>query len=343
MPRLSIASDFDFIHAKIHGLRSRVFERDRLDELCNLRTIEQLWQRIYPDAEPADHHSLQRRLLADQVHTLDTVRNHLPQRLRPFMDWVVRRFQVENIKVLLRGWKRREPAARVAAMLAPLPEDMELPVRAFLAATSLADFLLLVPHRGLRAAAEEAARHHIETGETFFVEAALDAAFYRILVERQRELPGPHRHGTEELVRLEVEAANVLCLFRLKLNYQMPFDQVQKFLAPGFPHPFRLERLYACEGFEEMVRLVPAELLPRERREGLGGIAELERAIWERLLTVANRCFYRSSGDLGAVAAFVVIKRVELANLIRVIEGVRYGMEPGAIRDGLIRVGAAAG
>jgi len=38
------------------------------------------------------------------------------------------------------------------------------------------------------------------------------------------------------------------------------------------------------------------------------------------------------------VVAFFAIKRVELANLIRVIEGVRYGMPPHAIRQGLIRV-----
>jgi len=341
MPRVSVASDFDFIQAKVHGLRSKVFERERLDELAELRTIEQLWHRLYPGEEPADHHSLQRRLLADHVETLDRVRGHVPDRLRPFMDWVLRRFQVENIKVLLRGWKRREPAARVAAMLAPLPEDLELPVRAFLSATSLADFLLLVPDPDLRTGAEAAAREHLETGETFFVEAALDAAYYRKLLERQRQLPAPHRRGTEQLVRLEVTAANVLCVLRLRLNYQIPFERVAKFLAPSASHPFRLERLYAYASFSDMVKLVPAELLPRDRREGLADLGELERAIWERILTVANRRFYRASGDLGAVLAFVAIKRVEFANLVRVIEGVRYGMEPRAIRDGLIRPGGA--
>ena len=52
---LSLANSFEFIQAKTHGLRSRVYEQDRLDELCDLRTVAQLWHRLYPDATPGDH------------------------------------------------------------------------------------------------------------------------------------------------------------------------------------------------------------------------------------------------------------------------------------------------
>ena len=60
--------------------------------------------------------------------------------------------------------------------------------------------------------------------------------------------------------------------------------------------------------------------------------------LWDRLLVVANRQFYRSTEDCGGVQAFFVLKRVEFANLVRVIEGVRYGLGPEGIRKGLIRV-----
>ncbi len=340
---MSITGDFDFIHAKVHGLRSRVYELDRLDALSGLRTVSQLWHRLYPEAEAAGHRELQRRLLADHIATLRGVREHLPPALEPFFSWLLRRFQVENLKVLLRGWGAGAALEEVEAFLAPVPDDMSLPTTALLKARSLADFLLLIPEPRFRAAGEANASRYVETEETFFVETPLDGAYYAGLLEAQGQLRGDHRRHTEALVRLEVAIYNILCLFRLKLSYGLSFDEASRFFVPSALHRFRLERLYDYPEFDDMVRLVPREFLPRERDLVLRSVADLERAFWQRLLRVANRQFYRSTSDFGAVVAFYTIKRVELANLIRVVEGVRYGMDAAAIRAGLIQLQSLAG
>ena len=335
---MTISGDFDFIHAKVHGLRSRVYELDRLDALCHLRTVEQLWHRLYPDREAGTHRELQRRLLADHIETLRGVREHLPAQFEPLFSWLMRRFQVENIKVLLRAWKAGAALDEVAPFLAPLPDDLALSVKAMLKARHVADLLLAVPERRLRQAAEDAVRHFLETEQTFFLEAALDRAYYLGLLEEQAGLRGVHASHTEPLVHLEVAVYNVLTLFRLKLSYGLPFEEARGFFVPGAPPAFRLERLYDYPEFDDMVRLVPREMLPREPAPALDTVADLERALWQRLLQVANRQFYRSTGDVGAVVAFATIKRVELANVIRVVEGVRYGLDAAAIRAGLIEV-----
>ena len=335
---MPITADFDFIHAKVHGLRSRVYERDRLDGLCDLTRIAQLWHRLYPQANAADHLSLQRRLLADHIETLRGVRNHLPAALEPFFSWMLRRYQVENLKVLVRAWKARATLDEVAAFLAPLPRDLELPAAALLKTRSLADFLLLIPEPAFRKAGEASARHYIEREETFFIETPLEAAYYRGLLAAQETLRGLHRQHTTALVRLEVAIYNILALFRLKLSYAMSYADASRFFVPLAPHAFRLERLYDYPDFSDMAKLIPREFLPKQLGFELKTIADLERAFWQRLLQVANRQFYRSTSDFGAVVSFVTIKRVELANVIRVIEGVRYGMDAESIRAGLIQV-----
>jgi len=332
-----IPTSVEFIQAKTHGLRSRVYEHERLDELCDLRSVGQLWHRLYPDATPGDHRELQRRLLADHVGALDGIRRFLPDALAPLYVWMMRRFQVENLKVLLRAWRAREPLARVRPFLAPLARDLELDAAAFLKAGGLADFLALVPDAALRSAAEAGAAHYADTGQTFFVEAALDVAYYSGLVARQRALPAAHRAGTDALVGNEIAAYNILTVFRLKLNYGLPYEQAARFLAPGARHAAELDRLFAFPDFGDMVKLLPPDLLPRDGGRAIATIADLERALWQRILQVANRQFYHSVADLGAAVAFYTIKRVELANLFHVVEGVRYGMAPGAIREGLIR------
>jgi vacuolar-type H+-ATPase subunit C/Vma6 len=335
---MPLSGDFDFIQAKTHGLRSRIYELGRLDDLCDLATIPQLWHRLYPDEDAAGHHALQRRLLADHIATLDIVHQHMPERLEPFFGWLLRRYQVENLKVLLRAWKAREPLERVRAYLARLPRDLELPAAALVKAPSLADFLMIVPLRELRAAGERAAAHHSETGDAFFVELAFDTAWHEGMLARQQRLPGRHRRATADLARHEAAVYTLLALFRLKLNYRIPYEQARGYFVSMSPHPFRMERLYDRPHFDDMVDLIPRALLPRQLDGPLRTLADLERALWDRLLVVANRQFYRSTGDCGGAQAFFVLKRVEFANLVRVIEGVRYGLGAEGIRRGLIRV-----
>jgi len=335
---MTLSGDFDFIQAKTHGLRSRLYELDRLDDLCDLQTLPQLWHRLYPHEDAGGHHALQRRLLADNTHILHIVCEHLPERLRPYFSWLVARTQVENLKVLLRAWKAKHPIERVRPYLAPLPHEFDLPAAALLKAESLADFLMMVPVPILRKAGEQGAVHQVETGETFFVELAFDRAWHEEALARQQHLPGAHRKATEDLARREVAVYNLLTLFRVKLNYELPFEEAQRYFVKFAPAPYRVERIYTHAHFDDMVPIIPRSLLPREAEGTLKTIADLERALWQRLLVVANRQFYRSTQDCGGVQAFFILKRVEFANLVRVIEGVRYGLGRDGIRRGLIRV-----
>ncbi|HUT37121.1 MAG TPA: V-type ATPase subunit [Planctomycetota bacterium] len=339
---MPLSGDFDYIQAKVHGLRSRVYELERLDHVCDLRTIPQLWHRLYPEANPGDHHELQRRLLADHAATLEGVRDHLPEHLAPLYAWMMRRFQVENLKVLLRGWKAKEPAQRVVPFLARVRAELALEAAPFLKAGDLASFVLLIPEPALRAAALRAAPQHAETGETFFVEAALDAAYYARLLALAADLPAAHRGPCEALVRLEAALYDTLTIFRLKLNYGVTQDRARPFLVKGALGGVSVERLFDYPDFRDMLGHVPRELLSPEDAARVFTVADLERVLWEHLLQEANRRFYRSVGDLGLVIAFYTVKRIELANLIRVIEGVRYGLPAEAIRTGLIRARQAA-
>lgn len=334
---MPLSGDFDYIQAKAHGLRSKVYELERLDELCGLRTLSQLWRRLYPEADAADHQALERRLLADQVAALEAIFAQVPRNLAALAAWMMRRYQVENLKVLLRGWKAREPAERVAPFLAPLRGELALDAAAFLRAADLASWVLRVPEGALRAAALAAAPEHAETGETFFVEAALDAAYYTGLLGLAGRLPALHRRACEGLVRREAALYSTLAIFRLKLNHALPRERVRPFLAGGALPRATVERLFDYPDFRDMLRHVPRELLNPKDTAGIATIADLERVLWEQLLQDANRRFYRSEGDMGLLVAFYTIKRVELANLIRVIEGVRYGMTAEAIRRGLMQ------
>ena len=64
--------------------------------------------------------------------------------------------------------------------------------------------------------------------------------------------------------------------------------------------------------------------------------AALERLAWKRFLRLANLAFRQSHIGLGAIVGYTGIRRIEVANLITISEGIRKGMAPETIRVRLI-------
>ena len=57
---------------------------------------------------------------------------------------------------------------------------------------------------------------------------------------------------------------------------------------------------------------------------------------WNRYLRLANALFRQSRMSIGVAVGFAAIRRIELANLITLCEGMRMGMEPFRLRQRLI-------
>ena len=62
----------------------------------------------------------------------------------------------------------------------------------------------------------------------------------------------------------------------------------------------------------------------------------LEVMARNRFLRLANRAFRSSHMGPGALVGYTAIRRVELANLVTLTEGIRVGLRPEAIRARLI-------
>lgn len=79
--------------------------------------------------------------------------------------------------------------------------------------------------------------------------------------------------------------------------------------------------------------------LPPEQPTGESATADpaaLEALAWKRFLRLANSAFRRSHMGLGAVVGYAGLRRVEVANLITLCEGIRTGLEAEKLRARLI-------
>jgi vacuolar-type H+-ATPase subunit C/Vma6 len=332
--------DFSFVSAKLHGMRAKLYEGARLDALTTLRTPFEMMTAVLPATDVRDRRDFERNLVEQHVRDLDRIRTLLDGANRRLFDWQLERYRLENVKVLLRAWKTRETGVDVRALLVALPDDYALPVDAILTAPGLTDVMWLLPGEAYVEGVKRGAVQFHDTNKLFFIEAGLDGAHFEELARRAAALKSADRAEVEELVRLEITIYDALFVARGRLHHNLSDPDVRDFLvaagAPA-PEPRIFEPMIAAKDLPAMLGALPT------RRAILGDadprdLVELQRALHKRLFLAANRAFYRSMFHMGVVEAFYYVKRMELANLIRVAELLRQERTQAEIRREIISV-----
>jgi V/A-type H+-transporting ATPase subunit C len=337
-------SDLDYLAARVHGRRSRLAEGERLDGLCHLRTIPELTRAVFPDAEFQTCTEFQRRALKDLLRELSNIARSLDGAGSALLAWMLVRFQVENIKVLLRGFLNHSPLEVVREHFVSLPGTLALDAQALLAAEGLEDFVGRLPKGVLHKALRAALGTYRNQLRPFFFEAALDRGYFQELLDRAGQLSGEDKDLVVPIVDQEVNTFQLMLVVRGRFSYG---------LAPELLFPLHVRWSgIPTERFNTMLaasdvrtaatfalgRAIDALPPENDSNQASGAVdsAALEALAWRRFLRLSNRAFRRSHMGLGAIIGYAGIRRVEVANLITLSEGIRTGVAPDLIRARLI-------
>ncbi|MCX5674992.1 MAG: V-type ATPase subunit [Planctomycetota bacterium] len=369
--RLEAGTDLDFLSALVHGRRSRLAEGSRLDELCRLRTVAELVQAIAPEMHGSAVAGLQRRLVSNLAKELANVADYLgDDRGARVVEWLGARLQAENLKVLARGVATGTPLAELQEFIVPLATPFAIDLEGLAGSDSVETFIGRVPSAPLRNGLQAAAPVYDRSRKSFFLEAGLDKGYLVELLERVGRVR--QGEGLKQLADQETDMFHLALAARGRLLYGLKAEDLALFHVEGAkvsPGVFGamlaatsagalaslaatrvIDPLPKCAG-DKPPRYSSAGVYPPRAAEGPaqpdGGLtpAALEVLALERFHRIANRTFRRTPVGLDVVAAYVALKRIELANLITLSEGIRAAAAPEAIRRRLIprQAGGASG
>jgi len=326
----------DFIIAKVRGMRGKLYEGERLYRLCSAPSVEELAATLAPGEPIGDTIGLQRHLTAQHIDGLHQILIHLDGWQRQLFLWILRRYQVENLKVLLRGWATKAEPSLLTAYTVSLPKELALPTQALMNSLDLEALIAQIPVPQLREGALTGLGEFEESGRLFFVEAGIDQAYLAELLNRAERARGEAQTPVQELVNLELDIYNAMLVLRALFDYSILFNKVRGLFAPFGAHVGLrvLEEMRHAPDLDAAAQLIPPAALGT--RGPAPSADAVETAMWENLYRAANRRYYSCVLDFGAIAAFYYIKRVELRNLIKISEYIRYGEHGGAIRKQLI-------
>ena len=328
-------NDLDYLATRLHARRSRMADGERLDELCHLRTVLELSRAVRLESECPSAAQFQRRLVQDLVQELAGCARQVGGAGGEVFAWMLARFQVENVKTLVRGWVNQTSPEVLQEHLVSLPDFLALDVPRLATAKSLEEFTALLPPGSPRQRLSEAVAVQRERPQPFFLEAALDCGYFQELLAKTRELSGADQSVVRPLALQEANFFQFMLAVRGRFHFELPADQLLTLHLPGisddwFNHLLTAPDLPAAA--TASVGIVFDEL-PGERDFTE---LDLEALAGKRFLRLANGAFRRSHMGLGAVIGYAGLRRVETANLITLSEGIRTGMTAEAIRARMI-------
>jgi V/A-type H+-transporting ATPase subunit C len=324
-----------FIVAKVHGMRSKLFEGNRLTALAESKSLPELFRRVRPGDTFEDHLTFERHLLGDQVREVARMLRYLSGPVFHLVRWLLLHYELENLKVVLRAYLSKEPLAEAEQVMAPVPAWLALPTSRLLEAPDLRGFAALVPveeFRGAMLQEIEAER----APDSAALETGLDAVYCRRLLQ----LSDGMDEWIRKLTAFDVDIHNLSFLLRSKFNYNLPLAKIQPFIVTSgvYLTPDIVERVYAAHDLAQAVNLVPRSLLPPEKRRGIISLQKLDEALLLRQYQLASLCFAESIVAIPAVVAYCYVRRIEFMNLVRVTESVRHSLPRADIENRLLSV-----
>ena len=345
MALLLDAARYAGVNARVRGLVSRLIpewlwaELLATPDLAGLQSLlQQSWYRAGLEEGRPDAAALERRLWAHLV-TVSRAPVHLLQGSpRALLDWYWRRFEVDNLKTVLRAVHHRAPAETLEATLIPLGPGSRLPWRALGESTSVPGLVERLRGTFYGSVLEQALDTYRREGQLFVLEVALDLAYFGRLLRLMDQLTGRDRQEARRFLGFWVESQNLLWAYRYRIYAGLSPEEILNYTL------HRGLRVDAAAVREIALGAPLAEMVARFWGERIPGLAQLQdrpepealpvlELLFQRHLHgMAQRALSKYSLHLGIVLAFQVLLFDEVQDLVTLIEGKAAGWPQERIR-----------
>lgn len=288
-------------------------------------------------APPNDPLSLEQRIIAQTLDETRVLIRPLNGAARNFLIYWTARFEVTNLKTLLRGKMTGERPAALLSRLTPMGSFGRLDSQELAHAEDVGELLRRLEAGPYAAIVRQARRAFEQSHDPFHLDAALDRAYYEGLAQRALALESCAGPGFRGLMGNLIDRINLVWLLRYRFNYNLPPAQVY-FLLVGSHYSLTGARLreLAALGSPEAVL---AEL-PREWRTRLAAAPDIPAvfATMDRIAAEhAAKVLRTDAPAISRAFAYLILRERDLRAVRAVLRGRHLGLPAADIRIALHR------
>jgi V/A-type H+-transporting ATPase subunit C len=343
-------SEYAAIHARVRTMYATMLPPETWEELCRssdlAALIGLLKETAYgPYILEVEDSRLTPRRAAYQIRkhlaaAFDVIIQLTPTPARSLVDQLGRRYEVDNLKALLRGIETGTPWEQVNFVLFPLGMFTAPTGQEMAEAESVATAVEKLRETSYYDTLSHAMKRYAEEQSLFPLEVALDLAYWRDLWRKVGQLSNASRMPGRRVVGSLLDASNLMWAIRYRVNHRLAEEEIINYTLP-FGYRVRDEDIRAIAAGADIASIV-SRIYPEVGdvapllREPQSGIPELEVRLQRYNAGVYRGAFLGYPFHIGIPAAYLLLTEMEIQDLTMLMEAKSSRLPPGRFQSHLL-------
>ena len=332
-------ADQAYLRTRLAILSSKLLGKQRLTELTRLPLDELSAQTGFEDVKGNTSNArlatFERLLMQTWLDELSALLRPLEGPSRKLLTQWASRYELLNIKALVRGKMGQLPVEEIEHSLFRLPGFLSLNHDALLHADTVPDLLRLLQKTRYQRIATQALRRYEEHPDPFLLDATLDQQFYSELIGRAQQLTTTDRDEILGLIGRIVDRHNLVWSLRYRYNYGLQSSEVVYLAIDGGRLLNRglLQTILQADSIAEALKHLPDSLL--RHRKMPEELTLIEAALLSELFEYAQRAMRLSPSVLTSVLAYLVLRYGEITALYAIMHARVHGLPDDLLDEAL--------
>jgi V/A-type H+/Na+-transporting ATPase subunit C len=276
---------------------------------------------------------VEQALLSRTMFELSVLLRPLSGRARGLLLFWPRKYELYNLKTLIRGKLNDLGMEEIRDNLHDLPENISLPHESLLQAENVLEMLRRLEQGPYAIIASQARHVYEEKNEGFSLDAAIDRLYYTGMMRHLNMTNSDDKHGAKKLLGVMIDRQNILWLMRYRLVYRFASSEVYYLLIPSGG---RIQRTSLMElaNLESLPAII--DHLPDPYRYHLTDVANITQVRQRLDFFVAQemRKLTRHSPDpVVSALAYLIARDIDQMRLYAIIQGKLLQMDPALIEE----------
>ncbi len=329
---MSAASRYAYLDTRVSLFAGRLLTDQDIERLIQDGAGEPtpppgLDNEIGLDSE-ADLAGIDHAMMPQLLNELSVLLRSVSGNERDLLRYWANRFEIANLKTLIRGKMVGRKAQVLRSELADLGPFSRVPVDALLLSSDVAELLRQLEQTVYADIARDVRRSFDQQQDLFTIDASIDRHYFNGLARRARAVGQDAR----TLVGSVLDRVNLVWLLRYRFTYNLPPAQAYYLLIPA-SHRIDRERLLQLNQLEGMAPVLEALPPPfDDLLRGARSTSEVTRRLERHTWGVAERILLGRRFNPTRALAYMVLRERDLRRVRAIVRGRRLGMDPATIR-----------
>ncbi len=343
---------YSFINAKIRGLKADILSQEQWDALLGARDMysalrildatgySEIAKQFDENAMPIE---IGQALRLDFNRVLTEIRNDVPKSTQPLMNWIIRKFQREVVKPLLRLYMTQSNHDTATRLLVPITPFSMDEIAKLLGAKDLTELVSSLPDPYFKHLLQEILPQYKETQRFENIEQTIDGVILENLFKQAKQMDGQDREITSQLVGIEIDLINLMTTLRTQFLGITAADAAKLLLRVEHRLPLKLCReALQSRNFQERVQKLQQSYYgaiiakSMEAYEQYQNLYVFEHAFHKQIRVESTNALLGYPFHFGILLGYLNLKWYETLNLKALMNGKADHLEPHLIQRVLI-------